>query len=85
MAEHRALHLVGTFSAPILDVRPAGEGARRDGSKLTIPPPVALTQRGRIVQVSVSVGQQIAGPIAQAGGVLQVTHARRSAESAAIS
>jgi len=55
---------------PILNVQLGGEGRKEDGSKCPIPPPVALTQRGPVVQVSVSVGEQIAGPILQAGGTL---------------
>jgi predicted aspartyl protease len=55
---------------PILNVQLGGEGLRPDGTGFPVQPALALAQRGPIVQVSVSVGQQIAEPILQAGGAL---------------
>ncbi len=47
-----------------------GEAQTPDGRKLSIPPHVALLQRGPVVQVSVSVGQVIAQQVLQKGGSL---------------
>ena len=55
---------------PILNVQFAGQGKRPDGTAVPIPAQAVLTQRGPIVQVSVSVGQQIAAQVLQAGGTL---------------
>jgi predicted aspartyl protease len=53
---------------PILNVQLGGEAQRPDGTKLPIPPQLALLQRGPIVQVSITVGTAIAQQVLQTGG-----------------
>ena len=55
---------------PILNVQLGGEARSTDGRKIPIPPQAALTLRGPIVQVTVSVGQAIAQQLLQQGGTL---------------
>jgi predicted aspartyl protease len=55
---------------PIINVHFAGQGKLPDGKAVPVPPQAVLTQRGPIVQVTVSVGQQIAAQVLQSGGVL---------------
>ena len=55
---------------PILNVQFTGQGKLPDGTAVPIPPQAVLTQRGPIVQVTVSVGQQIATQVLQGGGTL---------------
>ena len=55
---------------PILNVQFAGQGKLPDGTAVPIPPQGVLTQRSPIVQVTVSVGQQIATQVLQGGGTL---------------
>lgn len=55
---------------PILNIQLAGQGKRPDGTTVAVPPQAVLTQRGPIVQVTVSVGQQIATQVLQSGGTL---------------
>jgi predicted aspartyl protease len=55
---------------PILNVQLGGEARANDGRSIPIPPQLALTQRGPVVQVTVSIGQAIAQQILQQGGTL---------------
>ncbi len=54
---------------PILNVQLGGEDRANDGRTIPIPPQIALTQRGPVVQVTVSIGQAIAQQILQQKGV----------------
>ena len=55
---------------PILNVQLGGEARATDGRTIPIPPQLALTQRGPMGQVRVSIGQVIAQQILQQGGTL---------------
>ena len=55
---------------PILHQQFAAEGKRPDGKIIQLPPPAALQMRGPIVQVSVSVEQNIAQQLLQSGTTL---------------
>lgn len=55
---------------PILNVQFAGEGKRPDGTTFLVPSSAVLMQRGPVVQVTISVGQQIASQVLQTGGTL---------------
>jgi predicted aspartyl protease len=55
---------------PILNVQFAGEGKRPDGTVVPVQPQVVFAQRGPVVQVTISVGQQIAAQVLQSGGTL---------------
>jgi predicted aspartyl protease len=55
---------------PILNVQLGGEALAPDGRTIPVPPQIALTQRGPVVQVTVSVGRAIAQQILQQGGSL---------------
>ena len=55
---------------PILHTQFAAEGKRADGKVIHLPPTTALQIRGPVVQVSVSVEQNIAQQLLQAGTTL---------------
>ena len=55
---------------PIVNIQLGGEGELPDGSKVSLPPQAVLSQRGPVVQATVSVGQQIAAQVLQDGGEL---------------
>lgn len=55
---------------PIVNIQLSGEGQLPDGKKVNLPPQAVLAQRGPVVQVTVSVGQQIAAQVLQEGGEL---------------
>ena len=55
---------------PVLNVQLGGEARATDGRTIPVPAQVALTQRGPIVQVTVSIGHAIAQQILQQGGTL---------------
>jgi predicted aspartyl protease len=55
---------------PILNVQFAGEARKADGTVVSVPPQVVFAQRGPVVQVTISVGQQIATQVLQSGGRL---------------
>jgi len=55
---------------PILNVQLGGQSRNSDGSSIAIAPQAALTQRGPVVQVTISVGQVIANQVLQTGGTL---------------
>lgn len=55
---------------PILNGILGGEARRPDGTRIQVPPPIALAQRGPILQVNLSVNQAVAEQIREAGGEL---------------
>lgn len=55
---------------PIVNIQLAGQGKLPDGKTFDVPPQAVLTQRGPVLQVTISVGQQIAAQVLQDGGVL---------------
>ncbi len=52
---------------PTLNVQYGGEQQNPDGSKVPLPPSVALLIKGPVIQVVVSVAQSIAGQLVQQG------------------
>ena len=52
---------------PILHVQYDGQGQALDGTRIKIPPPVALQQRGPVVQAIVAISQTFADQLLQQG------------------
>ena len=55
---------------PILHIQITGQARAPNGALVQAPPPLLLVQRGPVVQVTVSVAQQIAQPLIQKGAAL---------------
>jgi predicted aspartyl protease len=52
---------------PLLTFQLAGQGQTPDGKTILLPPPVALQQRGPVVQVSITVEENVAKTLVQQG------------------
>jgi hypothetical protein len=52
---------------PILHTQLTGQGQTPDGKSIAIPPAIALTQRGPIIQVTIGVEQNIAQQLLSQG------------------
>jgi predicted aspartyl protease len=52
---------------PILNATFGGEARRQDGTRVPVPGPIILSQRGPVMQVNLSVGQAIAEQIRESG------------------
>ena len=52
---------------PILHSQFVGQGKQPDGKPMTIPAPVALAQRGPVVQIAITLADQIATELVKQG------------------